>query len=521
MKSYRYRELKVPISKKDEVPLVLARELRLDKGEIKNLKVERYSLDSRRRGSPHFSYTVSFECTRNLDGKQGVVPFTELPENERDPLENTVGMPSKVHVVGAGPAGLWAAYTLLRRGFDVTLHEQGEPVADRFRAIHRFFNDRIFNPHSNVLFGEGGAGAFSDGKLNTRTRNFFSQLVLEDMVSLGMPSDILVFAKPHLGTDRLALMLRELRKRIAELGGNFKFGSVFEDLEIKNGQVVKAKFNGEWVDTPALVLATGHSSRNIYELLHERGVALESKGFAMGVRVEHLQSLINERQLGRGVDTRLTGSAEYALTAKTIHETSAAYSFCMCPGGVLVPCASEPEMLATNGMSHSHRRGPYANGAIVVPIKPSETLFGGLDFQRRLESAAFLEGGKNYSAPAQTIRSFLEHRRDKKDLPKTTYPCGIVPSNLHDWLTAEIADSLAEGFMNFDRKIPGFIEQGLIVAPETRTSSPVRIPRNPDTMESVNTKGLFVLGEGAGYSGGIVTSAADGARLAYRAKISD
>lgn len=518
MKKYRFRELNVPISKKDEVPLVLAKGLRIDKGEIKNLKVERYSLDSRRRGSPHFSYTVNFECTRDLDGKQGVVPFTELPENERDPLENTVAMPKHVHVVGAGPAGLWTTYTLLRRGFKVTLHEQGEPVADRFRSIRRFFNDRVFNPHSNVLFGEGGAGAFSDGKLNTRTRNFFSQAVLEDMVDLGMPADILVFAKPHLGTDRLALMLRELRKRIVELGGDFKFGSVFEDIEIKNGQVVKAKFNGEWIETSALVLATGHSSRNIYELLHERGVALESKGFAMGVRVEHLQSLINERQLGRGVDTRLTGSAEYALTAKTIHETSAAYSFCMCPGGVLVPCASEPEMLATNGMSHSHRRGPYANGAIVVPIPASADLFGGLAFQRLLEQNAFVAGGKNYSAPAQTIQAFMENCLDRRNLPKTTYPCGIVPCNLRDLLTHSIADSLVEGFMNFERKIPGFIKEGLIVAPETRTSSPVRIPRNPDSMESVNTKGLFVLGEGAGYSGGIVTSAADGARLAYRAK---
>lgn len=518
MKAYRFRELNVPISKKDEVPAVLAKELRLDPGEIRNLKVERFSLDSRRRGSPHYSYTVSFECSRNLDGKRGVVPFTELPENERDPLENSVPAPRHVHVVGAGPAGLWAAYTLLRRGFKVTLHEQGKPVAERFRDIRKFFNDRIFNEHSNVLFGEGGAGAFSDGKLNTRTRNFFSQKVLEDMVSLGMPSDILVFAKPHLGTDRLALMLRELRKRIADLGGDFRFGSFMEDLDIREGRVFRAKFNGEWVETPALVLATGHSSRNIYELLHERGVHLESKGFAMGVRVEHLQSLINERQLGRGVDTRLTGSAEYALTAKTLHETSAAYSFCMCPGGVLVPCASEREMLATNGMSHSHRRGPYANGAIVVPIPASETLFGGLEFQRRLERAAYEVGGKNYTAPAQTIQSFLEHRMDRRDLPKTTYPCGIVPSNLHDWLTPQIADSLADGFLNFERKIPGFIKEGLIVAPETRTSSPVRIPRDPDTMESVNTKGLFVLGEGAGYSGGIVTSAADGARLAYRFK---
>jgi uncharacterized FAD-dependent dehydrogenase len=255
-------------------------------------------------------------------------------------------------------------------------------------------------------------------------------------------------------------------------------------------------------------------------------VTLESKAFAMGVRVEHPQSLINMRQLGLNVDTRLIGAAEYFLATPTINKTSSAYSFCMCPGGVLVPCASEPGTLATNGMSYSRRNGAFANGAIAVPITAgaegfdipsSGSLVGGLDLQRKIETDAYNVGGKNYAAPAQTIKSFLAHREDKI-LPKTTYPCGLTPSNLWDWMDKTICQSLAEGFQNFDRKIPGFINEGLIVAPETRTSSPLRITRNNETLESVNTQGLFVLGEGAGYAGGIVTSAADGVRLAHYAR---
>lgn len=517
MKRYLFRDLQVPLARKDELPELLARALRVKPSELFDLQVERFSLDSRKRGRPHFSYTLSFACQRALHESSGAVPVAETPAAKRDELENSVPVSKTVHIVGAGPAGLWASLTLLRKGFKVTLHEQGKPVQERFRDIQKFTLDRRFNAHSNVLFGEGGAGAFSDGKLNTRTRSFFSQQVLRDMVALGMPREIMTFAKPHLGTDRLSKMLEELRRQILSLGGAFEFGSVFEDLELQNGEVVAAKFSGKWERTNALVLATGHSARGVYELLAARGVALEAKAFAVGVRVEHPQRLINERQLGRGVDLKLTGSAEYALTAKTLCGASAAYSFCMCPGGVLVPCVSENETLATNGMSYSARDGEFANGAIVVPVKASAKLFGGLELQRELEAKAFLMGGRTYSAPAQTVKAFLNTSLDKA-LPKTSYQCGLVPANLHELLPRDIAASLAEGFENFDRKIPGFIAEGLMVAPETRTSSPLRITRNPDTLEAVATRGLFVLGEGAGYAGGIVTSAADGVKFAFRAR---
>jgi uncharacterized FAD-dependent dehydrogenase len=566
MFTYRYRELSVALAKKGKYREALAKELRLHPEEIFNLQVERFSLDSRRKGDPKWSYNVIFDLKREVratgNHAKGLVAATRDKESlEADPQKNNVAMPGHVDVIGAGPSGLWAALHLLRKGFAVDLYEQGKCVEERFRDIRRFFVDRNFNAYSNVLFGEGGAGAFSDGKLNTRTRNLFVEQVLHDMVEFGVDESVVTFAKPHIGTDRLVLLLRELRAEITKLGGKIHFSTALEDIEIKDGRIAAIQLRdvskesvilseaptgaksiyetsqlvdlvelgskeqdlylnsstSYWKPSEALVLAVGHSARSIYEMLHARSVALESKAFAMGVRVEHPQQLINMRQLGLNVDTKLTGSAEYFLATPTLNKTSSAYSFCMCPGGVLVPCASEPGTLATNGMSYSRRNGPFANGAIAVPIAASDKLFGGLEFQRKIESDAYAVGGKSYAAPAQSIKAFLAHREDKS-LPKSTYPCGLVQSNLWDWMDKTICKSLAEGFQNFDKKIPGFIEEGLIVAPETRTSSPLRMSRNNETLESVNTKGLFVLGEGAGYSGGIVTSAADGVRLAHYAK---
>ena len=547
MFTYRYRELAVALEKKGEVRSALAKTLRVNPEEIFNLEVERFSLDSRRKGDLRWSYNVVFDLKRKVratgNNARGLIESKrEIRCLDAEPGKSTVPMAGHVDIIGAGPSGLWAALHLLRKGFSVDIYEQGKQVEERFRDIRKFFVDRKFNAHSNVLFGEGGAGAFSDGKLNTRSRNLFSETVLKDMVQFGVDESVVTFAKPHIGTDKLVLMLRQIRAEIVKLGGKIHFSTCLEDIEIKQGRITAIKLReipasagmtcasaeiagSHWKPCEALVLAVGHSARDIYQLLHARGVQLESKAFAMGVRVEHPQMLINRRQLGN-VDTRITGAAEYFLATPTLNKTSSAYSFCMCPGGVLVPCASEPGTLATNGMSYSRRNGAFANGAIAVPITAgaegfdipsSGSLFGGLDLQRKIETDAYNVGGKNYAAPAQTIKNFLAHREDK-NLPKSTYPCGLVPSNLWDWMDKTICNSLAEGFQNFDRKIPGFIEQGLIVAPETRTSSPLRIPRNNETLESVNTQGLFVLGEGAGYAGGIVTSAADGVRLAHYAK---
>ncbi len=518
MSIYSFHELPVPLHQKDSAKQKLARELRIREHEIQDFKILRYSLDSRKKNAPHWSFNVQFKYAGALLSHPRLSLAAPVAETLKDdPYYRSIPFPQEIAIVGAGPAGLWAALHFLRCGFRVHLYEQGKPVEERMKDIRRFFINRELNPYSNVLFGEGGAGTFSDGKLNTRSRNIFSQTVLEDMVAAGISEEILTFAKPHIGTDKLFYLLKNLRRQILELGGQIHFESRLEDIQTSAGRLSQIRVNGKWLSAEALVLASGHSAREVYALLRDRGVALESKAFAMGVRVEHPQALINACRLGKNTDTRITGSAEYALIAKTLNDTSAAYSFCMCPGGVLVPCASEAGTLATNGMSHSHRRGPWANGAIVVPIPASASLWGNLNAQRNLEQKAFEIGGKNYAAPAQTIEAFLHQKTDLK-LPHSTYPCGLVPSNHWEWLGKEICTSLAEGFQNFERKIPGFIKNGLIVSPETRTSSPLRICRQNDSLESVSTPGLYVIGEGAGYAGGIVTSAADGVRLACRAR---
>lgn len=311
MFTYRYRELPVALNKKGEYRAALARELRVHPEEIFNLQVERFSLDSRRKGDPKWSYNVIFEVKRQLratgNHAKGLVAATREAETlEMDPKQNTVPMASHVDVIGAGPSGLWAALHLLRKGFQVELYEQGKQVEERFRDIRRFFGDRKFNAFSNVLYGEGGAGAFSDGKLNTRSRNPFSEAVLKDMVSFGVDESVVTFAKPHIGTDRLVLMLRQLRAEIAHLGGKIHFSTALEDIEIQDGRICKIKLRdvsqdcpSHWKNCEALVLAVGHSARNVYEMLHSRGVTLESKAFAIGVRVEHPQTLINMRQIGR------------------------------------------------------------------------------------------------------------------------------------------------------------------------------------------------------------------------------
>jgi len=469
-------QFEVPLSQRNSIPQVM--ESILGK-KVFNVHIERLALDCRRKGNPHYVCNASYNC--------------EVPQNisTKTLLKKHKSLRGEVSIVGAGPAGLWAAYALLLSGCKVNLYEQGKPVEERFRDIRRFLKAGVFLEHSNIFFGEGGAGTFSDGKLNTRSRTEFSQAVLSDLVELGANEEIAYLSKPHIGTDRLQFLIKKMRAQILELGGKIYFESALQDISVRDNRLNSICINKKWLPCEALALACGHSARGVYDMLQAHGIALEGKSFAVGVRIQHPQIFINETRFGRGVDYKLTGAADYTLTGKT------AYSFCMCPGGVVVPCASEPNGVATNGMSYSRRNSPYANSALIVPYEVDKSdVKSGIAFQRDLERKAFEMAGKNYSVPHQSAEDFLSKKNLIRDL---------MPKNISMGLEAALYE--------FEKKMPGFIKNGLLMAPETRTSSPLRIVRKENGESSVG--GLYPIGEGAGYAGGILTSAADGVRLAF------
>lgn len=528
-KEFRYvvQQFRVPLEEKENIEKFFLTKAGVPEGALLQFQITRLSMDSRKGRVPHWSMNARVILNQpvrsrlmrpDFPGKNPPKPKKNFPQEPS--LKN---MPEEVHVVGAGPAGMWAALSLLRKGYHVILHEQGNPVETRFKDIRRFVKGGVLNVRSNVLYGEGGAGAFSDGKLTSRSRNAFTDQVLNDIAAAGGGDEVKYLARPHVGTDKLQFIVRQIREWILELGGEIRFDSKLEDVKLsknssddaKQYTLTEACFNTEWEKVDALVIAVGHSARDVYRIFHKHGIAMEAKSFAIGARVEHPQDLINARQLGPGLDYKLTGAAEYVLSCPSKEDVPGGYSFCMCPGGVLVPCASEEGTVATNGMSYSRRNGPFANSGIVVPVDftDSEDMLEGMKQQHTLEARAFEMGGGDYGAPAQTIQSFLDGKVDR-DLPKSSFPRDLIPTDLHTLFDESLSKSLRNSLENFDRKIPGFIKNGLLVAPETRTSSPLRMLRDDRTLESINTSGIFPLGEGAGYSGGIVSSAADGVRLA-------
>jgi hypothetical protein len=472
----------------------------------------RKSLDARARNRPLWRYAVEFSCSRPLEhARVSVVADSSAEEIPRHALPG----PS-VGIVGSGPAGLAAALGLARKGYKVTVFEMGRAVIPRFRDIRLFIKQNKFDAKSNILFGLGGAGTFSDGKLTARTRNAYTAAFLGELVAAGADPSIEYLHHPHIGTDRLQFIVDKFRVHCEEAGCVFRFESEASDLLVEENVCRGVVVNGETLRFDTVVVAPGLSAHAFYKALEARGVAMERKAFAVGVRVEHPQELINKRQLGDKVDAGLVGAAEYFLTWQNA-AGDAAYSFCMCPGGVVVPCADAEGALFTNGMSYSNRATPFANSAVVATVN-IEALPGGVlagvDYQRGLERDAYALGGGDYRFPVQTIAAYVEKRVDTGDFPKTSFQKPLQWANFWDLFDAQVANSLHESFLDFDRKIPGFIKQGFIIGPESRTSSPVRIPRKPDTLESVNIAHLYPIGEGAGYSGGIVSSGADGFRFA-------
>ena len=429
----------------------------------------------------------------------------------------TVNPEKKVAIIGAGPAGLYAALRAIEAGITPVVFERGKDVRARRRDLAAINKAQTVNPESNYCFGEGGAGTYSDGKLYTRSKKRGNVLkALEWLVHFGASDDILVEAHPHIGTNKLPAIITAMREAVIAHGGAVHFNAKLTDIKIENNNIKGLEINGDtWHDFSEVVLATGHSARDIFYLLHKRGVTIAAKPFALGVRVEHTQELINNIQYHGDHQNPYLPPASYALVEQV--NGMGVYSFCMCPGGIIAPCATEAEEVVTNGWSPSKRNNPYANSGIVVSVSPEDLPnykendpFVCLDFQKKVEYDCWVAGGKTQRVPAQRMIDFVQGKTSA-DFPKTSYQPGIVSVNLAEVLPPLIAKRLQKAFVKFGRKMNGYYtNEAVLHAPESRTSSPVSIPRDPNTLEHIDIKGLYPCGEGAGYAGGIISAAIDG-----------
>lgn len=503
----------------DETHLLLkvAHALGLDPEEIDNLSIVRVSFDARRKPRIYKVYTVQFTVENEqalLKRQSGNQRLQQVARPDLPDLP-PVATPRRAMVVGMGPAGLFAALRLARQGFSVSLIERGRPVESRVRDVRGFWSGGELDPVSNVQFGEGGAGTFSDGKLTTRINHPWMRFVLQTLVGFGAPEEILVQSKPHIGTDRLRLVLINFRQALKELGVEIRYESRLTGLHQKQNTLQAAIVNEtEEFPCDTLVLAPGHSARDTYNMLDTSGVAMEAKPFAVGVRVEHPVELINAIQFGHPNHPQLP-AAEYALTFNDRETGRGIYSFCMCPGGEVVNASSEAGSLVVNGMSSLARAGSMSNSALVVTVRqedlPGESPLAGVRFQREWERLAFQTGGGSHLAPAQNMMAFLG--RGEGPIRSTCRP-GIAEASLQETLPDFVVDGLRKALPHFDRRMRGFVTaEATLTGVETRTSSPVWILRNEEG-ESISHQGLFPCGEGAGYAGGIMSAALDGLRTA-------
>lgn len=488
-------------------------------------RVVKRSVDARQR-ELRVHLTVLVDEQGKPIAKDAPIPLYEAPV-----FQDVHQAEHSAVIIGAGPAGLFAALTLIEHGIKPIIYERGKEVSARKRDIALLNRNEGLNPESNYCFGEGGAGTFSDGKLFSRSKKRGNmQRVMELFHYFGAPDTVLYESHAHIGSDKLPTIIKNMRECILSHGGEIHFETKIESLK----EVESRKSKVERHATP-IILAIGHSAHDTYRMLAAEGVALETKGFAMGVRAEHPQALINQlmyhlspSRQGKGTEDRLlsyVGNASYSLVTQV--DGRGVYSFCMCPGGHIVPAGSEAGSCVVNGMSASHRNSPYANSGMVVQINPEDIPgddpLRGLEFQESLERLAYSEAHNsqlsivNYqlsTAPAQRLKDFVEGRASK-DLPACSYLPGIVPSRLDLWLPVHIGKRLQRGFRDFDRKYPGFLtNEAVILGVESRSSSAVRIPRDPESLESISTPGLYPCGEGAGYAGGITSSALDGINAA-------
>ncbi|POC15437.1 NAD(P)/FAD-dependent oxidoreductase [Vibrio vulnificus] len=522
----RLTELRLPLDHEEGALLeAITAKLGIPAEQVLSFSMFRRGYDARKKTNIQLIYTLDIEVANQdkLLAKFSKDPHVrETPDMEyKYVAQAPANLTERPIVIGFGPCGLFAGLVLAQMGFNPIIVERGKEVRERTKDTFGFWRKRTLNPESNVQFGEGGAGTFSDGKLYSQVKdpNFYGRKVITEFVAAGAPEEILYVSKPHIGTFKLVTMIEKMRAKILELGGEIRFSTRVDDIHMEDGQITGVTLsNGEELKSRHVVLAVGHSARDTFEMLHERGVYMEAKPFSVGFRIEHKQSMIDEARFGSNAGNPILGAADYKLVHHCKNGRTV-YSFCMCPGGTVVAATSEEGRVVTNGMSQYSRAERNANSAIVVGISPeidypSDPL-AGIRFQRELESNAYRLGGENYDAPAQKIGDFLKGRDPSAlgDVEPSFTP-GIKLTDLEKALPPFAIEAIREAIPAFDRKIKGFAsEDGLLTGVETRTSSPVCIKRDKE-YQSVNLKGFYPAGEGAGYAGGILSAGIDGIKVA-------
>ena len=498
----------------EEVYKIACKKNNIDFDKVVDWHITKKSVDARKKDDVHFSYSLELimQGEKTKENKN-ILLVDEKKELKKRPV-----------VIGAGPAGLFAAYTLALNGYRPILLEQGKCIEEREKDVEDFINNRILNVNSNIQFGEGGAGTFSDGKLTTNVNSPLNKTVLETFVKFGAPEEIMYLSKPHIGTDNLRKLVKNMRKEIISLGGEVKFSTKVVDFEICSGDHTSPREvsavitnNNEKIETNNVILAVGHSARFIFEKLKELNVKLEPKPFSIGVRIEHKQDFINKAQYGTKTKLNLP-PADYKLVYHDENGRSL-YTFCMCPGGFVMASSSEENTIVTNGMSYFNRDGENANTALLVNINPEDYMkdenpLNGIYFQKKLEEEAFKIGGSNYNAPSQTVEEYLNESSSnlRENSIEATYMPGINMCDLHQLFPKFVNDTLEKGIKYFATKIKDYDKNAILTAIESRSSCPVRVTRDDGMNSSVI--GIHPCGEGAGYAGGIMTSAIDGIKVA-------
>ncbi len=523
----RITELKLPISHTtQELPVAILKRLGIPAEDLLHFSIFKRSTDARKKDNILFIYTVDVEIAneavllKRLKNDRHIAPSPDM--EYRLVGQAPANLKQRPIVIGTGPCGMFAGLLLAQMGFKPIILERGKPVRERTKDTWGLWRNNKLNPESNVQFGEGGAGTFSDGKLYSQVKDprYLGRKVMQEFVKAGAPEEILYVGRPHIGTFRLVGMVEQIRAEIIALGGEIRFQSRVDDVLIENGQMRGVKLaDGATLLSDHVVLAVGHSARDTFQTLYNRGVFIEAKPFSIGFRIEHPQSMIDQCRLGPNAGNPLLGAADYKLVYHC-KNGRAVYSFCMCPGGTVVAATSEPNRVVTNGMSQYSRNERNANAGIVVGITPEQDYPGhplaGIEFQRQWESRAFELGGGTYEAPGQLVGDFLAGKPSTQlgeVIP--SYTPGVHLTDLATALPDYAIEAIREAIPAFDKQIRGFARpDAVLTGVETRTSSPIRITRDDNTLQSLNTKGLYPAGEGAGYAGGILSAAIDGIKVA-------